>query len=47
MKYLQVIGVVMAIAAGVVLVIWWNVFRFDDCRRVGHALLYCILDIGH
>lgn len=27
--------------------IWWQVYKFHDCRRVGHTKLYCIADIGH
>lgn len=26
--------------------IWWQVYRFNDCRAVGHSRLYCILTIG-
>lgn len=26
--------------------IWWQTYKFHDCRRVGHTKLYCIMDIG-
>ncbi len=28
------------------LAIWWQVYRFHDCRRVGHTRTYCIFTIG-
>lgn len=28
------------------LVVWWEVYRFQDCKRVGHATAYCIFTIG-
>lgn len=30
----------------IVLPIWWTVYKFKDCRNVGHSLTYCIFDIG-
>lgn len=26
--------------------IWWETYRFHDCRSVGHSRLYCIAEIG-
>lgn len=26
--------------------IWWQVYKFSDCRNVGHSRLYCVMDIG-
>ena len=25
---------------------WWQVFRWHDCRHVGHSKLYCIMTVG-
>jgi hypothetical protein len=25
---------------------WWQVYRWEDCRRVGHTKLYCIMTAG-
>ena len=39
--------------AGVILVvilfgiaIWWNIYAFQDCKKVGHSTLYCLGRIG-
>ncbi len=41
---------VLAFAAVVLTVIglgvWWQMFRFRECRGVGHSLLYCVLMAG-
>lgn len=26
--------------------IWWQFYRYHDCKKVGHTTLYCILSIG-
>lgn len=28
------------------LMVWWDVYKFHDCRKVGHSMLYCVMDIG-
>lgn len=33
-------------AAIVALAIWWQMFRWQECRHVGHSTLYCILAGG-
>jgi hypothetical protein len=41
-----------SIAMGVLIVglmafnIWWHVYKYKDCRRVGHTKTYCMLDSG-
>ena len=38
--YALTIGALIALAA------WWGVYKFHDCKKVGHSTLYCMLDIG-
>lgn len=26
--------------------IWWQIYRYQDCRAVGHTQWYCLLTIG-
>lgn len=26
--------------------IWWQVYKYHDCKKVGHTTMYCVLDIG-
>ena len=26
--------------------VWWQVYRYQDCKLVGHTKLYCIMNIG-
>ncbi len=28
------------------LAIWWQVYKFGDCKKVGHSTLYCVMDFG-
>ena len=25
---------------------WWNVYKYQECKKVGHATTYCILILG-
>lgn len=25
---------------------WWQVYRYQDCKKVGHSTLYCVMSIG-
>jgi len=27
--------------------IWWKIYKYHDCKKVGHSTLYCVLDIGN
>jgi hypothetical protein len=38
------VGTIIAFLAAAV---WWQVYRFRDCRAVGHSMLYCIGSIGN
>lgn len=37
------IAFVMAIFAGA---IWWQVYAFKECKKVGHSTFYCIMRSG-
>ena len=26
--------------------VWWQVYKYHDCKRVGHSTFYCIMSIG-
>lgn len=28
------------------LAVWWQVYKFHDCKNVGHSTLYCVMDFG-
>jgi hypothetical protein len=28
------------------LIFWWQIYRYQDCKSVGHSKLYCVLSIG-
>ena len=40
---LQGIGILLGIAGVIALVVWWQMFRWHECRMVGHSRLYCVL----
>ncbi len=40
------IGAAILIVVLFSLGIWWQIYRFHDCRKVGHSLTYCILTVG-
>ena len=37
---------VLVIGLMLALLFWWPVYKYHDCRRVGHSRLYCIMDFG-
>lgn len=43
MKYilLALLGLGLIVFIG-----WWEIYKYHDCRKVGHEKLYCILKIG-
>ena len=43
MKYVLAIGFIVIFFG---LAFWWRIYKYHDCRRVGHATMYCILDNG-
>lgn len=34
--------IILAVSLG----IWMSVYRYKDCKAVGHSQLYCIMSIG-
>ena len=36
-------GIIIAVV--IVFMIWYLPFKFNDCLKVGHSKLYCILDL--
>jgi len=46
MKTWQIIAAIVVFGAVLAGTIWWQVYQFHDCRRVGHSLLYCIGKLG-
>lgn len=48
-KAMRVMGVcfcMVFVALLVYAIMAWQVYRYKDCRRVGHTTMYCILTIG-
>jgi len=42
-KGLGVLGLPIAVIIGVTLL---EIYRYGDCKKVGHGTLYCILNMG-
>jgi nitrogen fixation-related uncharacterized protein len=42
----RVIPLVLFVLAVAGLTIWWQVYKFGDCKNVGHSTLYCVIDFG-
>jgi hypothetical protein len=42
---LSVIAALVAICAGLAFVVWLTVYKWNDCRKVGHTQLYCLMDL--
>ena len=40
-----ILSVVLLILS-VMLIIGWNVYRFYECKKVGHSTFYCIMILG-
>jgi hypothetical protein len=38
--------IVLAVLAVVGLGVWWEVYKYHDCKMVGHSTLYCVLKIN-
>lgn len=30
-----------------VVILAWPIYKYKDCKKVGHSTLYCVLDIGN
>lgn len=46
MRLLQPLLILLGIVAVISLAVWWQIYRWQDCRHVGHTQLYCILTAG-
>ena len=42
-KYALWLGLIIAILTAV---ISWKVFKYQECKQVGHSTLYCWLSLG-
>jgi hypothetical protein len=41
-------GACVAVVCALIYAVWWvNAFTWDECRKVGHSVLYCLLTHGH
>lgn len=45
-KFLEAAGFGLVIVAVLAIVIGLSAYKFNDCKRVGHSTLYCILDLS-
>lgn len=43
LKVFGIFGFVALLIGGA---IWWKVYRWNDCRAVGHGWFYCVATIG-
>lgn len=43
---MKTLGCIVAAVAIFGLGIWWEIYKFNDCRMVGHSQLYCVGSIG-
>jgi len=30
-----------------IIAFWYQSYKFEDCKKVGHSTMYCVFDIGH
>jgi hypothetical protein len=42
---LDMILVVIAVLVILSLGIWWTVYKYGDCKKVGHGTTYCVVKI--
>lgn len=46
-KYYHRMGAAREFFVGILaLAIWWQMYRYHDCKMVGHSTLYCVMDLG-
>ena len=43
---LKNIGILLALALILPFAIWLAIYKYSDCRKVGHTVLYCIMDLS-
>lgn len=41
---LTFLAVIVVIVVSLTALLWWPVYKYKDCRRVGHTPLYCVVD---
>ena len=46
MKKLELTIGIIGMTAIVIATVAWQVYRYKDCKKVGHSKTYCILTIG-
>lgn len=44
-KIIQITLIVVVILVILGIIIWAEIYHYQDCLRVGHTKLYCLLDI--
>jgi len=37
---------ILMVVAILGLAIWWESYKFQECKKVGHATMYCVFNIG-
>lgn len=45
-KFLEKMIMPTFIIALLVMSVGFSIYKFNDCKRVGHSTLYCILDLS-
>jgi len=46
MRQVKVTAAVLFVMALIGFQCWWVRYKYQDCKRVGHSTLYCVLDLG-
>lgn len=46
LKTFASIALAMFILGVPVLIIWWSIIQWNECRDLGHTILYCIAHIS-
>jgi len=46
MKFLSTLVYIGFALVVVAAVLAWPIYRFHDCKKVGHSTFYCVMDIG-
>jgi hypothetical protein len=41
-EWVKIACIVSVFVGMLLLSVWWEVYKYHDCRRVGHSTLYCI-----
>lgn len=46
-EFTKIIAILILFSITLSLIIWWPIYKYIDCKKVGHTMLYCVMDIGH